>query len=123
MNCNASRYATDTTSQDTQFQTWKTHTLQLIEAQEALEEATKASNDHRDAVRKQVETFNQEQADIDRRLMIITQSETSDDAVRIFESSMQKLQRLDIAKGYLSQLQEIESLRYFSHERVDNRPG
>lgn len=43
--------------------------------------------------------------------MIITQSETSDDAVRIFESSMQKRQRLDIAKGYLSQLQEIETLR------------
>lgn len=89
----------------------ETHHSQLFEAQEALEEATKASNDHRDAVRKQVETFNQEQADIDRRLMIITQSETSDDAVRIFESSMQKLQRLDVAKGYLSQLQEIETLR------------
>jgi len=100
-----------------------THTSQPVEAQEALEEATKASNDHRDAVWKQVETFNEEQADIDRRLMIITQSETSDDAVRIFESSMQKLQRLDVAKGYLSQLQEIETLRWLNRDCVHNAAG
>ncbi|EEA27470.1 hypothetical protein EYB25_001535 [Talaromyces marneffei] len=117
----------DLDSLDSLLQTLRTqHELQrkqLVEAQEALEEATKASNDHRDAVRKQVETFNQEQADIDRRLMIITQSETSDDAVRIFESSMQKLQRLDVAKGYLSQLQEIEALSKNALEYVDSAPA
>ncbi|KUL90627.1 hypothetical protein ZTR_00127 [Talaromyces verruculosus] len=116
----------DLDSLDSLLQTLRTQQelqrKQLIEAQEALEEATKASNDHRDAVRKQVETFRQEQADIDRRLMIITQSETSDDAVRIFESSMQKLQLLDIAKGYLSQLQEIESLSKNALEHVDSAP-
>ncbi|KKA20272.1 RINT-1 family protein [Rasamsonia emersonii CBS 393.64] len=84
---------------------------QLVEAQEALAKATKASNDHAEAVRKQVEAFNQQQADIDRRLKILTQSETSDEAVRIFESSMEKLRRLDIAKGYLDLLQEVEAPR------------
>ncbi|RAO64460.1 uncharacterized protein BHQ10_000472 [Talaromyces amestolkiae] len=116
----------DLDSLDSLLQTLRTqHELQrrqLVEAQEALEEATKASNDHRDAVRKQVETFNQEQAEIDRRLMIITQSETSDDAVRIFESSMQKLQRLDVAKGYFSQLQEIETLSKSALEHMNSDP-
>jgi RAD50-interacting protein 1 len=62
-------------------------------------------------VRTQVQAFNQEQADIDQRLKTITQSETSDEAVRRFETSMEKLQRLDVAKGYLSLLQEVETLR------------
>lgn len=98
----------------------KTNISQLVEAQEALEEATKASNDHRDAVRNKAQEFNQEQADIDRRLKIITQSETSDEAVRVFESSMEKLRRLDVAKGYLSLLQEVESLRSVEYESFDS---
>lgn len=44
--------------------------------------------------------------------MIITKSETSDEAVRVFESSMEKLDRLDVAKEYMSQLLAVESLRY-----------
>lgn len=96
---------------------------QLFEAQEALEEATKASNDHRDAVRNKAQEFNQQQADIDRRLRIITQSETSDEAVRVFESSMEKLRRLDVAKGYLSLLQDIETLSKDALKKVDSVPA
>ncbi|KAL1964074.1 hypothetical protein VTN77DRAFT_7492 [Rasamsonia byssochlamydoides] len=95
---------------------------QLVEAQEALAKATKASNDHSEAVRKQIEAFNQQQADIDRRLKIITQSETSDEAVRIFESSMEKLQRLDVAKGYLALLQEVEGLSKEALKNVKSAP-
>ncbi|OKL60645.1 hypothetical protein UA08_04056 [Talaromyces atroroseus] len=95
---------------------------QLLEAQEALEEATKASDDHRNAVRTQVQAFNQEQADIDQRLKTITQSETSDAAVRRFESIMEKLQRLDVAKGYLSLLQEVETLSKDALGNVDIAP-
>lgn len=85
--------------------------MKLAEAQEALEKATIASKNHSDAVREQAEAFNRQQADIDRRLKIITQSETSDEAVRSFELSMKKLQRLDVTKGYLSLLHEVEGLR------------
>lgn len=53
-------------------------------------------------------------------MKIITQSETSDEAVRIFESSMEKLRRLDIAKGYLDLLQEVEGLRYMIRLYRDN---
>lgn len=44
--------------------------------------------------------------------MIITQSDTSDEAVRQFEASMEKLRRLDISKGYMELLNEIDRLRY-----------
>ena len=55
--------------------------------------------------------FNKEQEDIDQRLMIITSSETSDEAVKRFESSMDKLRRLDVANGYIELLKEVDVLR------------
>ena len=72
---------------------------------------TKASKSHSTDLQRQANKFNSLQADIDRRLLILTQSETSDDAVRKFDSSMQSLQRLDVAKGYFQLLTEVENLR------------
>lgn len=75
---------------------------------------TKTSKDHAEATRKRAEAFAAEQADIDRRLKAITQSETSDEAVRRLEKSMERLQRLEISKGYVQLLKEAEELRYDS---------
>ena len=47
--------------------------------------------------------------------MIVTQSETSDDAVRKFDSSMKSLRKLDVAKEYMELLTEVESLRFFNN--------
>ncbi|KAH8692676.1 RINT-1 family protein [Talaromyces proteolyticus] len=95
---------------------------QLAEAQQALEKATTASKNHRDAVRTQAEAFNRQQEDIDQRLKIITQSETSDEAVRLFQLSMNKLQRLDVAKGYLSLLHEAEGLSDHVSKSIQSAP-
>jgi len=62
-------------------------------------------------VLRQSEAFQAQQADIDRRLLIVTRSETGDEAARKFESSMEKLRGLDIAKGYIELLKEVEELR------------
>ncbi|KAJ5239740.1 hypothetical protein N7468_004359 [Penicillium chermesinum] len=83
---------------------------QLAEAQDALSNATKASDDHAEATRRRAEAFMMEQADIDQRLKTITQSETSDEAVRRLENSMERLQRLEISKGYVALLKEAEEL-------------
>lgn len=51
--------------------------------------------------------------------MIVTQSETSDDAVKKFDSSMESLRRLDVAQGYAELLREVEHLRSVTaHVRV-----
>lgn len=42
----------------------------------------------------------------------MTQSDTSDDAVPRFDTIMEKLQRIDIATGYMSLLKEVDKLRY-----------
>ncbi|KAF3491474.1 RINT-1 family protein [Arthroderma uncinatum] len=83
---------------------------QLREAEEILKSATKASNEHAEAVRKEAEAFSKHQADIDRRLLIVTQSEHSDEAVRKFEDSIARLQRLDVSQGYLELLNSIDHL-------------
>ena len=42
----------------------------------------------------------------------MTQSETSDDAIRNFDSSMEILRRLDVATGYMELLAEVDALRF-----------
>lgn len=70
------------------------------------------SRTHSSRLQHKVDSFNKLQTAIDRRLLIVTQSETSDDAVQKFDSSMEKLHRFDIAKGYVSLLATVEQLRY-----------
>lgn len=56
--------------------------------------------------------FQQEQEDIDRRLLVVTQSETSDEAVQKFEESMGRLRQLDVAAGYVELLKEVDALKF-----------
>ena len=43
--------------------------------------------------------------------MIVTHSETSDDAVQKFDSSIESLRKLDVAQEYMTLLTEVENLR------------
>lgn len=56
--------------------------------------------------------FKKQQADVDRRLLIVTQSETSDDAVEKFDDDIKFLQRLEVVTNYVELLAHIEDLRY-----------
>lgn len=85
---------------------------QLAEAQGTLSDAAKTSNDHVEATRKRAEAFKEEQVDIDRRLKAITKSDASDEAAQRLEASMNKLRRLEIARGYVALLKESDELRY-----------
>lgn len=75
-----------------------------------LKKVTHTSNKHSVDLLKKVNDFNSLQVDVDRRLLILTRSETSDDAVAKFDSSMKLLQRLEVAKGYFQLLAEVDSL-------------
>jgi RAD50-interacting protein 1 len=86
-------------------------TGQLRDAESTLDESTKACDAHNRSLLERAETFKKQQADVDRRLLILTQSDTSDDAIVRFNSSMQRLQRLDVAQGYFNLLKEAHSLR------------
>lgn len=85
---------------------------QLLEAESTFQNASKSSQTHKAHVQERAQEFQRKQADIDRRLLILTHSDTSDDAVQKFDSHMEKLRRLDTAKGYMDLLMEVERLRY-----------
>lgn len=69
-------------------------------------------------LQQRANVFQNKQADIDRRLRIVTQSETSDDAVRKFNANMDKLRRLEVASGYMELLAEVDSLRLDMIDRI-----
>jgi RAD50-interacting protein 1 len=84
---------------------------QLKDARKDLQDARNASTEHGSSVNARVQKFHREQRDIDQRLLVVTNSDTSDDAMRRFEKSMDKLRRLDVTKGYVQLLKDVDSLR------------
>lgn len=85
---------------------------QLDTAQRDLDGAKTRQHDHHAALQDKAAAFRREQHDIDRRLAIVTASETSDDAVPRFEAVLATLQRLDVASEYIELLREVDALRY-----------
>ncbi|KAJ4984793.1 RINT-1 family protein [Stagonosporopsis vannaccii] len=55
---------------------------------------------------------------MDRRLLVVTESETSDDAVPRFEAALATLQRLDVASGYLELLRDVDALSTQAHAQL-----
>ncbi|KAK3715597.1 hypothetical protein LTR37_007085 [Vermiconidia calcicola] len=84
---------------------------QLDDAKRDHDSAKRKAQQHTESVRQKAQAFQNEQGDIDRRLLIVTQSETSDEAVEKFEASMEKMRKLDVAAGYVELLKEVDGLR------------
>ncbi len=87
---------------------------QLDDAQRDLHDAKHAQRDHHAQLQQRAAAFAREQNDIDRRLMVMTASDTSDEAVPRFEAVLGTLQRLDVASGYIELLADVDQLRYDS---------
>lgn len=83
---------------------------QLEEAQRNFADSTKASETHSSTLLQQAQAFKRQQADVDRRLLIVTQSETSDDAIKTFDADIRLLQKLDVARNYVELLAHVEDL-------------
>ncbi|KAL4810559.1 TIP-1 family-domain-containing protein [Aspergillus unguis] len=95
---------------------------QLAEAQEALANATKNSNEHIETTRKRAEAFNDQQADIDRRLKALTGADASDEAAKRFEASIKKLRRLELSRGYVKLLKDAEELSKEALQSTQSEP-
>ncbi|CBX98007.1 similar to RINT-1 family protein [Plenodomus lingam JN3] len=83
---------------------------QLQEGQRDLHDAKQAAHDHHAHLQQRAEAFRHHQADMDRRLMVMTASETSDEAVPRFQAVLDTLHRLDVAHGYLELLADVDVL-------------
>lgn len=83
---------------------------QLNQARQDHAAAEQEAEQHRQSVRAKAQAFQKDQSDIDRKLLVISQSETGDEAVQKFEASMERLRRLNVAVGYVELLKEVELL-------------
>ncbi|KAI4759212.1 hypothetical protein E4T52_08587 [Aureobasidium sp. EXF-3400] len=91
---------------------------QLVDARNDHNVAQQASDQHATSIKQKGAAFQRDQQDLDRRLQLVTQSETSDDALQKFESSMAHLRKLDMASGYAEMLQEVDTLRQECSEQL-----
>ncbi|CAI6338823.1 unnamed protein product [Periconia digitata] len=83
---------------------------QLHAAQRDLSAAKQAQHAHHRDLHDRARAFDSDQADIDRRLAIITASETSDEAVPRFERLLETLQHMDVASAYVDLLHQVQLL-------------
>ena len=65
----------------------------------------------------EVQSFQQEQRVIDRGLQAVKASEETRDAARQIQATMDRLQRLEVAKGYVELIQLVHHLRYIFEYR------
>jgi hypothetical protein len=84
---------------------------QLHDAHRDLSDAKTAARDHHTGLHARARDFHRAQADIDRRLLVVAASDTTDLAVPRFEHVLDTLQRLDVASAYVELLHEVDVLR------------
>ncbi|CUS14102.1 unnamed protein product [Tuber aestivum] len=95
---------------------------QLQSAETRAEKARAAASEHSHNLLIQAQLFQQNQDDIDRRLQATTSSDTVQDAAAKFESSMEKLHRLDVAEGYVSLILHVHQLSDEAREGIQKDP-
>jgi chromosome segregation ATPase len=91
---------------------------QVNAAQRDLHDAKQDAHAHHAHVQTQATAFRRAQADIDRRLLVITASDASEDAVPRFEAALGQLHRLDVASSYVQLLGDVDVLRYHCQRAV-----
>ncbi|KAG0635592.1 TIP-1 family-domain-containing protein [Tuber brumale] len=95
---------------------------QLQSAETHAEKARTAASEHSHNLLIQAQLFQQNQDDIDRRLRAATSSDTPQDAAAKFEASMEKLRRLDVAKGYVSLILQVHELSDKARKEIRKDP-
>ncbi|KAF8437405.1 TIP-1 family-domain-containing protein [Terfezia claveryi] len=95
---------------------------QLEAAETAIHDTEKAAYEHSEKLLNQAQLFQQEQIDIDQRLQAIAASEETKDAARQIQASMDKLQRLEVAKGYVELIQLVHNLSEEAWKQIDTNP-
>ncbi|KAG8630032.1 hypothetical protein KVT40_001651 [Elsinoe batatas] len=83
---------------------------QLDEAKEDHIKAAQQSQQHAGQLRERATAFQKQQANIDRTLMIVTQSDSTEEAVARFQDVMSNLHRLEVATSYVELVKQIDNV-------------
>jgi RAD50-interacting protein 1 len=83
----------------------------LQDAQRTLADIEREATEQAVSLQQKAVSFQKHQDSIDKQLQEITYSSTTNDAVRVFGSRMQQLQRLEIATNYIEVVHKLDRLR------------
>jgi hypothetical protein len=71
---------------------------------------------------QQAQEFERQQASVQERLMIVTSSDTPEEATRRLRGPLEKLRQLELAERYVDMLQTIESLKDSARKCLPQNP-
>lgn len=96
--------------------------LQLQDAKAQLAEARKASGSNSSSMLKRTREFKQQQESVNRRLAIVTDSDTPEEAVQRLKAPMEKLRRVELARAYVELLKDVDSLAKDARRHLPSDP-
>jgi hypothetical protein len=91
---------------------------QVDAAQQDLHDAKHGAHAKHAQLQQQAQAFRRDQADIDRRLLVITASDASEEAVPRFERALDQLHRLEVAGSYVALLGDVDVLSKHAHAQL-----
>lgn len=92
---------------------------QLSTADSTVDSASSALKTHSEKLLAEANAFQAAQAGIDRRLLATTSAVTAAEAAEQFETTVEKLRRLDVARGYVDLLRRVQELSEEARRCVD----
>lgn len=87
-----------------------------------MEQSKQASANHNTLIVQRAKEFEQQQSNVNNRLMIVTSSDTPEDAVARLKGPMKKLQQVDLAKEYIELLVEVGNLSKDARKHLPENP-
>jgi RAD50-interacting protein 1 len=85
--------------------------VQLTDARQKLSEAKDVYTNRTSVMLQQAREFERQQASVQERLMIVTSSDTPEEATRRLKEPLEKLRKLELAERYVDMLENIEGLK------------
>ncbi|KAF4630599.1 hypothetical protein G7Y89_g7538 [Cudoniella acicularis] len=95
---------------------------QLQDARSQLDEAKKASANHTSLMLEQTQEFERQQDSVQKRLMIVTNSDTPEEATRRLKGPLEKLRRVELARSYVELLKDVNDLTKEARRNLPENP-
>ncbi|CZR64216.1 related to Rad50-interacting protein 1 [Phialocephala subalpina] len=95
---------------------------QLQHAQSELRQAKTASMNRTSLMLEQTQEFERQQSNVQKRLMIVTSSDTPEEATRKLNGPMEMLRKVELARAYLEMLNDVEELRMEARRHLPADP-
>ncbi|TVY16092.1 RAD50-interacting protein 1 [Lachnellula arida] len=95
---------------------------QLQDAKSKLQEAKQSSANHSSSMLEQTQEFERQQASVQKRLMIVTNAHTPEEATKRLRGPMEKLRKVELANSYVEMLQEVDDLTKDARSHLPAHP-